>query len=84
MVYSGWKLILFLVFGRMTSDLEVLSSVLLFQKKRCLKKTSHTLFWMRMMRMKSLTLTLNLDHKVSHFSISPSAFLLRLSFYEIP
>jgi len=59
----------------------ILSSALLFQKKRWLKKTSHTLFWMRM---KSLTFTLNLDHVVSNFSISLSVVLFRLSFYEIP
>ena len=34
--------------------------------------------------MKSLTLTLNLDHKVSNFSISLSAILLRSSFHGIP
>ena len=62
----------------------ILSSALLFQKKKWLKKTSHTLFWMTMMTMKSLTLTLNLDHKVFNFSVSLSAVLFRLSFYEIP
>ena len=60
------------------------SSALLFQKKKWFKKTSHTLFWMSMMRMKSLTLTLNVDHKVSNFSISVSAVLLKSSFYGIP
>ena len=34
--------------------------------------------------MKSLTLTLNLDHNVSNFPISLSVVLFGLSFYEIP
>ena len=40
----------------------ILSSTLVFQKKILLKKTLHTLLWMRMMRLKSLTMTLNLNH----------------------